>query len=178
MSIELTEKKSLLSKISPQRKNQINFLIFASFSVIFMILIFFFSHQTALKSAFLSDSLSDIVVDTLDPNAEEQRALKVLLFGFFVRKFAHFVLFAALGFFLMGAAINIDGKKQLTKLVWVSAIGLFYAIADEVHQIFVDGRSSEIYDVLLDFGGIVCGILMALLIYKIILFLGKKRKIQ
>jgi len=156
-------KNSLLLKISKDRKKQIRFLLFAFLSLAVMVIIFLFSNQPAIKSAVLSDTLANTII----PEEEDQRALKVLLFGNFVRKFAHFVLFAVLGFLLGAAATNIDGKNTLKKLSIVAVIGLFYGITDEFHQLFISGRSGEPLDVLIDFSGVVVGITGVWFIYKI-----------
>lgn len=39
--------------------------------------------------------------------------------------------------------------------VWAAGLGLLYAISDEVHQMFVPGRSPELWDLVADAVGIV-----------------------
>lgn len=48
-------------------------------------------------------------------------------------------------------------------------IGTEYAIIDEIHQLFIDGRSGQIVDVFIDAIGIAIGICLLMIIYKIIL---------
>ena len=49
---------------------------------------------------------------------------------------------------------------------------VLYAASDEVHQLFVDGRAGSAVDVLIDSGGALFGILLAVLAFLIF----KKRK--
>ncbi|HIU52150.1 MAG TPA: VanZ family protein [Candidatus Merdicola faecigallinarum] len=52
---------------------------------------------------------------------------------------------------------NIDVKRKIT---YSFIIGVIYAITDEIHQLFVPGRSGEIRDVLIDGLGIIVGIIL------------------
>ena len=49
-------------------------------------------------------------------------------------------------------------KLQRIVLPWV--IGTVYAVSDEVHQLFVEGRSCEVRDMLLDSAGVAAGVLL------------------
>ena len=46
-------------------------------------------------------------------------------------------------------------------------IGLMYACLDELHQFFISERSAQITDVMIDSMGVLFGILLVMLIYKI-----------
>ena len=72
----------------------------------------------------------------------------------------HAIVFFLFTFFLM-ASIKNKNKFKIKYLILVFTISLVYAISDEVHQIFVPGRFSDIKDVLID----LIGILFAILIY-------------
>ena len=54
-------------------------------------------------------------------------------------------------------------------------IGSFYAITDEIHQIFVPNRGPAISDVLIDTSGVFFGILIAIIIIRIIENIGVHR---
>lgn len=47
---------------------------------------------------------------------------------------------------------------------WPLFVGLLVAVLDETVQLYVPGRSSSVRDVLIDFGGVLCGLFAALLI--------------
>ncbi len=87
-----------------------------------------------------------------------------------VRKTAHFSIYMLLGFLLF-MALWASGLRFFFAAPLIAA---FYAAADELHQIFVAGRSGEIRDVMLDFTGALCGAFLALLITKVVLCLRRK----
>jgi len=64
----------------------------------------------------------------------------------------HFVAFFILSFFL-NASIVRGKKKNLGILVFLVLFS--YAILDELHQSFVPGRSTAIFDVAINFLGII-----------------------
>ena len=53
-------------------------------------------------------------------------------------------------------------------------MGALYAITDEIHQLFVPGRSGMIKDVFIDSLGIITGVIICLIIIKIINIIIKK----
>ena len=77
-----------------------------------------------------------------------------------VRKLAHFTEFTAIGMLLTTCAYSFD---RFT--VYVFFAGLAAAVTDETIQLFSEGRSGQISDVLLDFSGIVLGTAVMLLFY-------------
>ncbi len=69
----------------------------------------------------------------------------------------HFTIFFALSFFL---TLSLKSKKlDIKTIVFVFLISLFYAISDEIHQLFVLGRVADIKDVLVDMAGIALALL-------------------
>ena len=68
-----------------------------------------------------------------------------------LRKIAHAAEFAVLGALLLRAL----GSWRLA-----FALGVLYAVSDEVHQSFVRGREGSPVDVAIDAVGVACGILL------------------
>ena len=68
-----------------------------------------------------------------------------------LRKIAHAGEFAVLGALLARAI----GRPWLA-----AALGVVYAVSDEVHQTFVPGRAGSPVDVAIDTVGVVCGVLV------------------
>ncbi|MBN2794426.1 MAG: VanZ family protein [Clostridia bacterium] len=85
----------------------------------------------------------------------------------FVRKLAHFVLFATLGVaFTFAFSFKFTGIKLAT-FSYLSAT--LMAILDETHQMFVPGRGPQVKDVILDSVGALFGIVLmtlGILLYK------------
>ncbi len=68
-----------------------------------------------------------------------------------LRKLAHTAEYAVLGA-LLARALGRSGPAL--------AIGVLYAVSDEVHQAFVPGRLGSPVDVAIDAVGVVCGVLL------------------
>jgi VanZ family protein len=72
----------------------------------------------------------------------------------------HFVGYAVLGF-LLYRAFN-GGLESWNRRAAGLAIltGFLYAVSDELHQLFVPGREAEVYDVMVDSGGVIGALLL------------------
>ncbi|UTR12116.1 VanZ family protein [Evansella sp. LMS18] len=134
--------------------------------ILWMSLIFYLSHQPADESSELSRGVTEVVIETLEkvaPNA----GLNINDFHNIIRKNAHFFIYLILGVLVINAMrrSNITLKRSA---VTALLICILYAISDEVHQIFIPGRSGEVSDVIIDTAGASVGIGMYLLTRKII----------
>ena len=149
-------------------------LIFSLAVLVIACLIFYFSAQDGPASSKTSAGLSRLLLRWLRPDFDSLKASqrnKLLLdFEMKVRKAAHFVEFAALGVFLH---LLFDALKFRWKapLAWLA--GTLYACTDEWHQAFVGERTALWQDVCIDSGGVLFGVLLALLI---LLLRERKRK--
>ena len=86
-----------------------------------------------------------------------------------VRKTAHFTLFAVGGILIYNMLdLFISHNKPISiKVVGISWLtGTCYAITDEVHQLFVPGRSCELRDMLIDSTGVLVGIVLLMIVIK------------
>jgi VanZ family protein len=77
----------------------------------------------------------------------------------------------------------MDGgeRKQEKKVLWKLCLrsilfSMLYASTDEFHQLFVEGRSGSVRDVMIDTLGATLGILFFLCLWKIITFLTLSKK--
>lgn len=94
-----------------------------------------------------------------------------------IRKLAHFTEFTVVGMLLTGCAYSFDRLRPHRCWATVLFAGLSTAVADETIQLFSDGRSGQITDVLLDFSGVLTGTALMLAIFAIYRQI-KKRKNQ
>ena len=86
----------------------------------------------------------------------------------FIRKLAHFCIYALLGFCLCNA-LNQSVTKRKNGLSISLLSGCLYAISDEIHQYFVPGRSCQISDMILDSCGVLLGSLLFYTLFAVII---------
>ena len=89
------------------------------------------------------------------PSDDVDRGLAYLL----LRKAAHFTEYALLAA-LWWRALR-SRVTESTALLAALAIAVGYAITDEIHQTFVDGRTGSPVDVLIDTAGAATGVVLA-----------------
>ena len=130
-------------------------------------MIYSFSAQNGTQSGAMSGKLTTWVINLLVPDfdnmtGENQASLRYTV-GFLIRKTAHFLEYALLGFSLMLHIAQIE-KKIAVRLPWLWAwgIGTLYAASDEFHQGFVAGRGPSVRDVMIDSCGVIAGVLLIL----------------
>ncbi len=130
-----------------------------------MILIFCLSAQKAENSLQTSGGFAEFLASMVHDDFESlSETVKIKILGdcqFIVRKMAHFSVYAMLGVLSLIACRN--SKFKLYGII-SAAICLMYAISDEIHQYFVEGRSCELRDVMIDFSGALTGIAAVMLI--------------
>lgn len=92
-----------------------------------------------------------------------------------VRKAAHFCEYSLEGFLLLLTTRAVTGHAWRF-ISWPALAGLLTALTDETIQLFSGGRSSQVTDIWIDFGGVVTGMALALaLLWLIGLLLGRRR---
>ena len=89
-------------------------------------------------------------------------------YGQFIRKLAHFTEFMILGILIKTNYMEYCKKNTFLVPLLLSAA---YAVSDEFHQLFVEGRFCSVKDMLIDTSGAFLGILVYHLVAK-----GWKRK--
>lgn len=110
-----------------------------------------------------STQMSDTVVDRFPEGflGLDLHALTVL-----VRKSAHFLEYALLGG-LAAAAFWRSGQLRPAQAGNLLGPCLLWAVADEFLQTFVEGRTGLVRDVVLDFAGVLAGVLAVCLLRRI-----------
>ena len=92
-----------------------------------------------------------------------------------IRKLAHATEYAVLGFLLAGGYADRH-KKRLLQAGVPMVLGSLYAVSDELHQLFVPGRSCELTDMLIDSGGVAAGTLAGLFLF--VYWKGRRKRKQ
>ncbi len=131
------------------------FIITISWVLVFlwMLIIFRLSSQVAEDSNGLSLGITGLLQKTLDKIVQtDSGSLNHL-----VRKGAHFSAYMLLAV-LSSNAVRQSGIRGLKSLAAALGICVLYAASDEIHQLFVAGRSGQPLDVLIDSLGACVGI--------------------
>lgn len=141
--------------------------IYLVLAVIWMIVIFNFSHQPAIISADQSGNLVEVLCNIPIIGFVANNISQLEMADFLIRKAAHmfsYFVLAVLWFMYM-----YDNSKSVFNVSIYSFILTFvYACSDEFHQLFIQGRSGEIRDILVDSTGAIIGIAFIYIIMKII----------
>ena len=127
-----------------------------------MIIIFSLSNQPAIDSTELSDGFISNTIGNVyklfnkNISSDELNEIKVK-YTHPVRKMAHFTIYMILG--ILVTLLVREYNVSFYKCLFISLlVCLLYSISDEVHQLFVMGRSGEIRDILIDTSGSFIGI--------------------
>lgn len=134
------------------------------FTVFCMIIIFYYSHQTASVSSETSSGWIQKILNTFG----------IELSSHFIRKTAHAIEFGGLCF-----AFNMSYAASYLKYCpFISLIStVLYASTDEIHQYFIVGRACQVRDVFVDFCGAVLVTLVLSIMYFIYLIIKSKREV-
>lgn len=130
--------------------------------VFWMSFIFCLSNQPALDSTELSDGFISNTIGNVykifnkNIGSDELNEIKIK-YTHPVRKMAHFTIYMILG--ILVTLLVREYNVSFYKCLFISLLVCFlYSISDEVHQLFVSGRSGEFRDVCIDTLGSFIGI--------------------
>lgn len=131
--------------------------------------IFYFSQQNSKESLDISNSFLVKFVEMAKGHklTNNEKLGLTKKFTLYIRKFAHFFLYAILAIFvflLLREFITIDYQLILFTIL----ICFIYAITDELHQYFIPGRTSRAFDVLVDTSGATISTMFTYSIHKLI----------
>lgn len=133
-----------------------------------MALIFHLSSQNADISSKTSGSVIESVADIFYPRFSDMSVSEqdeiIEAFQFVVRKTAHCILYTVLGVLSFLSVVSYRNLKYRCRILISAAICLLYAASDEIHQLFVAGRSGEVRDICIDF----CGSFLAITVLAIL----------
>ena len=139
--------------------------------ILWMIVIFSFSSADANKSTGTSDKVITTMIEIKDkitnnetPNNEKEIIVKNS--SFYIRKLAHITEYLILGFLMF----NLLKQYSVTNIYYAIGLSILYSCTDEFHQLFINGRSGSIKDVLID----SIGILIGTYLYKLLFIKNKE----
>lgn len=149
-------------------------------ALFWMCVIFTFSAQEQEESSEVSETFSYRMVRSadslfgLDWNDEKLHEIADAIEGY-VRKAAHMTEYAILAVLLYVWL----GKRQFTirkRMLLAIIAAAVYAASDEIHQLFVAGRSGRVTDVMIDSSGAILGVFLFVGVKTCISFLWNRRK--
>lgn len=124
-------------------------------ALIWMYLIYWLSDRPALESTAQSEDLTFIILkaaSTFTGFSDAEVMDRTMLIEPCLRETAHFAEYAVLGLLVLiavGAYMKSDGKRAMISFL----ICFIYALTDEVHQLYIPGRTFQLIDIILDTAG-------------------------
>lgn len=152
-------------------RSRVSLIVSAVVLVAMCVFIFAMSAFPADESTVLSTGVIWHIVGFIVPGYDQMPPAEQLQWQealqFPVRKTAHFLEYALLGFLALNLVMRLGSRLPLSKggkvaLAWAFCVA--YSIGDEVHQMFVPGRTGKVMDVAIDSVGALVGIGVLLLV--------------
>lgn len=147
--------------------------------IIWMVIVFLFSNQPGEKSTDTSMGFTKRIVTAfvsktnLQPEEKDKLIEKLEPIA---RKLAHYTLYTIGGVLIINFINTFEiGKRK--KILISIIIGFIYAVTDEFHQFFIEGRSASINDVAIDTLGVITGIVVFLAFFKLCKVKNRTQKI-
>lgn len=154
-----------------------SFWIFAGLTLGWMAFIFFMSAQGVADSNQTSAGMTSFLAELFYGKGVELTETMLHPVTLLVRKTAHMAAYAIL-FLLSYGTVHFYKRGFSVKMSGLFALGwtVFYAITDEIHQIF-SGRGALVADVVIDGFGALIGVVLLFGIGKILHADGGWRKV-
>lgn len=127
-------------------------------AISWMAVIFYLSHQPGTASSNLSSGIVAALLDLMDQVAPALE-FDIESFHTFVRKNAHFLAYFLLSLLSLNAWRS-SGFRGFKQLALGFGMCVLFAVTDEIHQLFIAGRSGEARDVLIDSAGAGLGVVI------------------
>lgn len=139
-------------------------IILTIFIFLWMILIFYFSNQNSSISGKTSTDFLCKIVEVVKGRklAANERIRIRRKYSFYIRKLAHFFLYFVLGA-MVYVLLCIFMRDPIKPVILAIFICFIYACTDEFHQLFIPGRSSKIFDIMVDTCGAMLSVSIILL---------------
>ncbi|MCR1898330.1 VanZ family protein [Irregularibacter muris] len=130
--------------------------------ILWMVMIFAFSAQPAKQSAGLSAKITQSIISIVDKVMPLDldtfmTVQRVEYLHHIIRKMAHFSVYLVLGLLLVHA-LRQSGVKGFKIFIFALILCISYAAFDEIHQLYIPGRSGQVRDVFIDSMGALTGI--------------------
>jgi len=138
--------------------------------ILWMFTIFSFSNQQGTGSSSLSKNVASFIIDIFDIKNElsqQEKENVIEKIEPIIRKLAHYAIYIIGGMLIINCAY-VYGICNKNAVIYSAIFGIVYAAIDEMHQLFVNGRSGKIQDVIIDSIGILTGITVYIFFRKVV----------
>ena len=137
-------------------------LLCTVFVIIWCIVIFLFSNMTGTSSKGKSEEIIKKFLNIITRKKINANTLEIL--NAFLRKCMHAAVFCVLGILVI-LCLKAFGIYGLKLPIISIVLAFIYACSDELHQLFVEGRTCRFTDVLIDTFGACIGIMVLYYFY-------------
>ena len=132
--------------------------------ILWMGVIFYYSNMVSYKSDETSDKVIDSTVLKIakyfKSDLTEEQEYNIYRYSVYpVRKYAHVIEYLIL-YILVFLYIDCYNISTRNKLIYAFCICLVYACSDEIHQLFVPGRTGRVIDIFIDSIGSLIGLVL------------------
>ena len=159
------------------KKNIIRIILILLLAITFIV-IFNFSNEDSIKSGNTSKKITNEItknIDSIQKLDKVEKTKELDRIESIIRKIAHFSLYTLVGILLMAICSTYNLNEKIRIIISLLS-GIVYAISDEIHQMFIAGRTAKPTDVFIDTLGVILGIVITMLILKITSNRNKKEK--
>ncbi len=154
--------------------------IYKAISLILIILLMAFIFSLSAENASVSTNTSlsvttkvlSLIYDGFEYLTKQEQTKLVAAFDKTVRTIAHFSEYALLSF-LFTINLSLYKLREIKKAALALSGCFIFSVFDEIHQIFVPGRSFQLIDLFFDFLGALTGLLV---FHLISIFFSKRKK--
>lgn len=160
-----------------KRRKELHKIISLVLVVFVLSIIFGFSNEVGVQSASTSSKVLDSILGIISGlyNYDIKAALDIRTYTIFhdlVRKAAHIFIYMVLSMSFLYLFTSWSKKNHYRNTLIAS---LLVAISDEIHQLFILGRSGKVLDIFVDMTGVCIGLLVFYLL-QCVLFTEKTKK--
>lgn len=144
------------------RRKPVLIVLFWTLALAWIGVLFYFSGQTGEASGALSRRITHLLLRRFPAIELPAPELEAIL-----RKMAHYGIFAVEGL-LLGMAMMESRPRCMVELGWLAGmLCAGVAVANELHETLIAGRSCSVVDMLIDTGGAAFGVLFAMLFFRL-----------
>ena len=150
------------------------------FLLSWILLIFSFSHTPGPATDEQSKTIvnqiigntnktTNTTVEQIENNVpiDSKDTVDIEYLNYIVRKIAHMSEYFILALLVLNVIYQFKGKVEFKHYIIVICFCCFYAITDEVHQLYIPGRTGQVKDVLIDTLGASMTCIFVMLIKKV-----------